>query len=145
MSAVSWSTRKPTCMPTPSLTSHWYTVPSYGCAPWKKMEPATCSDSPHAMATPAMVTVCATQRGSTLQNRPAIMAATSGASGMASSRLGLSVSVTRSALQCAQVFDVDGAALAEQHDEDREADGRLRGRDGQHEEHEDLAVDVAEV
>src|SRR5437868_5232917 len=108
------------------------------------MEPATCSDSAQAMATPAMVTVCATQRGMTLQKMPAMIAATSGASGMASSRLGLRVSVTRSALQGAQIFDVDGATLAEQHHEDRETDGRLRGRHGEHEEHEDLPVDVAE-
>src|SRR5689334_590524 len=108
------------------------------------MEPATWIDNAHAMPTPAMVTVCATKRGNTLQKMPAMIAATSGASGMTSSRLGLSVSVTRSALQGAQVFDVDGATLAEQHDEDRKADGRFRRRDGQHEEHEDLPVDVAE-
>src|ERR1041384_1699007 len=95
---------------------------------------ATISEQRSATVTPRIVTVCATQRGITLQKMPAMIAATSGASGMASNRVGLSVSVTRSALQCAQVFDVDGAALAEQHDEDRETDRRLRGRHGQHEE-----------
>jgi hypothetical protein len=38
-------------------------------------------DAMKAIATPAMVTVCATQRGITRQNRPAMMAPTSGARG----------------------------------------------------------------
>src|SRR5213078_3193638 len=100
-------------------------------------------DSTQDVRTPRIVTVCATQRGITLQKMPATIAATSGASGMTSSRLG-SIFDTRSALQCAQVFDVDRAALAEQHDEDREAYRRFRGSDSQHEEHEDLPVDVAQ-
>src|SRR5262245_48304134 len=129
----------------PSLTSHWYTVPLKVSAPWKKIEPATCSESPQETATPAMVSVCATQRGNTLQNRPEMMAAASGSSGMASSRFGLRVSFTRSALQGAQVFDVDAAALAEQHHEDGETDGGFGRGHGQHEEHEDLAIDVVEV
>src|SRR3954468_7215358 len=97
------------------------------------------------MATPAMVSECATQRGSELQKTPEMIAATRGASGMASSRFGLRVSVTRSTLEGAQVFDIDAASLAEQHDEDGEADGGLRRGHGQHEEHEYLPVDVAEV
>src|SRR6185295_12898301 len=107
------------------------------------MASATMIDSTQEMATPAMVTPAATLRGIALQNTPAMKAATSGASGMASSRLGFSVCGTRSALQSAQVFDVDAATLAEQHHQDREADGRFSGRHGQHEEHEDLSVDVA--
>ncbi len=63
ISAVSSSTRKPTCMSMPSLTSQVYTVSLKVCASWKKIEPATCADMPKEMATPAMVRVCATQRG----------------------------------------------------------------------------------
>src|SRR3954464_6518932 len=110
-----------------------------------KIEPATCSDSPQEIATPAMVSVCAIQRGSTLQKMPATIAATSGSSGMASSRFESRVSFTRSALQGAQVFDIDAASLAEQHHQDGETDGGLGRRHGQHEEHEDLPVDVVEV
>src|SRR6187551_1950553 len=102
-------------------------------------------DRPQEIATPAMVMLCATQRGNTLQNRPEITAASSGSSGMASNRFGLRVSFTRSALQGAQVFDIDAAALTEQHHQDGEADGGLRRGHGQHEEHEDLTVDVVEV
>src|SRR3954471_8180701 len=97
------------------------------------------------MATPRMVSQCATQRGNTLQKIPETMAAASGSSGMASSRLGSRVSFTRSALQGAQVFDIDAAPLAEQHHQDGETDGGLGRGHGQHEEHEDLAVDVVEV
>src|SRR5262245_19289913 len=104
---------------------------------------ATMIDSTQEAATPRMVSECTSLRGSTLQKMPEITAATSGSSGMASSRLG--ESVTRSALQGAQVFDVDAAALAEQHHEDGEADGGLGRGHGQHEEHEDLPVDVVEV
>src|SRR5688572_17781330 len=100
---------------------------------------------PQETATPAIVTVCASQRGITLQKMPETMAASSGSSGMASNRFGLSVSFTRSALQGAQVFDVDAAPLAEQHHQDGEADGRFGRGHGQHEEHEDLPVDVVEV
>src|SRR5690348_699479 len=102
------------------------------------------ADATNAAATPRMVTECTTLRGSTRQNRPAIIAAARGSSGMASRRSGERV-VTRSSLQCAQVFDVDAATLAEQHHEDGESDGGLRRGDGQHEEHENLPVDVAEV
>ena len=43
------------------------------------------------------------------------------------------------------VFDVDGAAVAEEDDQDGEADGRLGGGHGQDEHGEDLADQVAQV
>src|SRR5689334_2145826 len=95
---------------------------------------ATYSEKPSATAkpaTPAIVTEFATQRGITLQKMPAMIAATSGASGMTSSRLGFRDS-TRSAFQSAQVFDVDAAAFAEQHHQDREANGGFRRGHSQH-------------
>src|SRR5271165_3281939 len=49
-----------------------------------------------------------------------------------------------SALQRVEIFDVDAAPLAEQHDQNRESDGRFGRRDTQNEEHEDLSVDVAQ-
>src|SRR3954464_1518881 len=110
-----------------------------------KIEPATCSDSPQEIATPAMVSVCAIQRGSTRQKTPATIAATSGSSGIASRRFGSRVSFTRSTFQGAQIFDVDAAAFTEQHHQDGETDRGLGRGHGQHEEHEDLSVDVVEV
>src|SRR5262245_28256510 len=89
-----------------------------------------------------MVTVCAPARPMRRPKSPATMAAISGSTGMASSRFGF---ICASALERVQVFDVDAALLAEQHHEDGEADGRLRRRHGEHEEHEDLAVDVAQI
>src|SRR5262245_45667193 len=71
-----------------------------------------------------------------------MMAATSGRTGMASSRFGF---MRGSALQRVQVVDVDAAPFAEQHDQDGEADGGLRGGHGEHEEHEDLSADVSQV
>src|SRR5688500_3285052 len=108
------------------------------------MSLATYAEKMNDSRTPRMVTECEATRPMVRPNKPAMIAAASGSSGMASSRLGLSV-VTRSALQGAQVFDVDGAPLAEQHHQDGEADGGFRRGHGQHEEHEDLAVDVVEV
>ena len=48
-----------------------------------------------------------------------------------------------SALHRVDVFDRDRAAVAEIGDEDGEADRRLRRRDGQDEQREDLAGQVA--
>src|SRR5688572_21985848 len=96
---------------------------------------------PNEAATPRMVTLCEATRPMVRPNKPAMTAASSGTSAMARSMLGLSV-FTRSALQGAHVFDVDGAAFAEQHHQDGESDGRLGRGHGQHEEHEYLAVDV---
>ena len=79
-------------------------------------------EMPQDSATPRMVTVCEATRPMVRPIRPAMIAAISGSSGTASSRLGFRV-VTRSALQGAQVFDVDAAAFAEQ----RWRDSRLTG------------------
>ena len=74
---------------------------------------------------------------------PAMMAATSGSSDDGEQRLRIHraphpFSVSRSST-------LMRAPLAEQHDQDRKADGRFRRRDGEHEEHEHLAADVAQV
>src|ERR1041384_7659318 len=89
-----------------------------------------------------MVTLCAPARPMALPKKPAMMAASSGSIGMASSKVGF---MPASAFHRIQVFDVDAPAFAEQHDEDGEADGGLRRGHGQHEEHEHLPADVAEV
>src|SRR5215510_8114171 len=95
---------------------------------------ATWADARNDRNTPRMVTQCATLRGMTMQNRPAMAAATSGNIGIASRTFGFSDSFTRSALQGAHVFDVDAATLPEQHHEDGESDGGLGRGDRQHEE-----------
>src|SRR4051794_40699157 len=46
--------------------------------------------------------------------------------------------------QARKRFRVQRLAVPEQRDDDRQADGRFRGRDGHHEEHDDLAVGRAE-
>jgi len=46
-------------------------------------------------------------------------------------------------LQRIEIFDVDTAALSEQHHQYRKADRRLGRRNRQNEEHEYLAADVA--
>src|SRR4029453_8585595 len=97
---------------------------------------STYIDSTAEMPTPAMVTVWAPTRPTTLPNRPAMMHAISGSSGMASSRFGFSMPA--SALQRVQVFDVDAPAFAEQHDEDGKTDRGLRGGHRQDKEHEHL-------
>src|SRR5580658_198211 len=50
-----------------------------------------------------------------------------------------------SALHQVDVFDGDGAAVAEVDDEDGEADRCLGGRDGEHEHGEDLADEIVET
>src|ERR1700690_2618311 len=50
-----------------------------------------------------------------------------------------------SSLEPAQVLDVDRSDVAEEKDENRQADCRLGGSDGQNEEHEDLAGGVVEI
>ena len=47
-------------------------------------------------------------------------------------------------MQCIEIGDVDGAPVAEEHHQYRQADGRLGGRDGEDEEHEHLTGQVAE-
>src|SRR5688572_30766510 len=70
-------------------------------------------------------------------------AAISGSSGIATRSWRLSTGAL--ALHRRQVIDVDAAPFAEQHDEDREPDRRLGRCHREHEEHEHLAVDVAEI
>src|SRR5689334_6308962 len=94
------------------------------------------------MATPAMVMVCAPARPICLPKRPATIDAMSGRTGMRMSRVGFTLV---SPFQRVQVFDVDAAAFAEQHDENGETDGRLGRGHGEHEEHEHLPADVAEI
>ena len=49
------------------------------------------------------------------------------------------------ALHHVDVFDIDGPAVAEVHDQDGEANGRLGRGDGQHEQREHLAHQIAQV
>src|SRR5690606_1879367 len=93
-----------------------------------------------------MVTRCAPVRPTTLRNSPATMDASSGASTTASrTDLEIITSGIGSALQGIDVGDVDRAPVAEQGDQDREADRGLGRGHGQDEEHEHLAGGVAEL
>src|SRR3989304_6908893 len=56
----------------------------------------------------------------------------------------VSIDPGMSALERIQVLDVDRGAIAKDHDQDREADGRFRRGHGQNKEHEHLSGDVAE-
>ena len=47
-----------------------------------------------------------------------------------------------SALKRIEIFHIDAASLAEQHDQDREADRGFRRGNRQDEKHEDLAAEV---
>ncbi|MNT10554.1 hypothetical protein D3C72_1453920 [compost metagenome] len=97
--AVSESTRKPTSIFRLPMAIHSYTVPLKP-APFITSS-STITDSTKEMATPRIVAVCATilpprdseenRSKNLVPNRPAIAEPTSGASGIASSRLGLSV------------------------------------------------------
>src|SRR5215469_13487652 len=100
-------------------------------------------DSTQDAPTARQVTVWAPARPIQRSPTPAMIAAARGSSGMASSTLGFMSSP--SAFQGVQVFDVDAAPLAEQHHQDREPDGRFGRRYREDEEHEYLAVDVAEI
>src|SRR5688572_13403230 len=60
----------------------------------------------------------------------------------ASGNSGISAS-TRSPLERCEGVGVERFAVAEQRDDDRQADGGLGGRDRHHEERDDLAVDIA--
>src|SRR5215469_5941013 len=88
--------------------------------------------------------VCAPARPMRRPPRPATTDASSGSSGIRSSTVGLS-GCTSSALQRVDVLDLDGAALAEQHHENREADRGLGRGNRENEEHEYLPVQVPEV
>src|SRR5258706_12828080 len=95
---------------------------------------------------PSIATLCAPRRPIDLPNRPAMTEPASGASGIQASRVGDScAAMVSSALQRVELVDVDRRAVAEQHHEDREADGRFGRGHGEDEEDEHLALHVAQV
>src|SRR5690606_28425307 len=99
-------------------------------------------------ATPRIVTVCAPARPTWRPNSPATMEPSSGASTMASStdlEMAISMPGMRSTLQRVDLGDVDRAPVAEQGDQDGQADRGLRRGHGQDEEHEDLPGGIAEL
>eukprot|EP01137_Pigoraptor_chileana_P037448 Opistho-2@34535 len=99
-----------------------------------------------AIRTPRMVMLWAPRRPICLPKKPAAAAPTRGASGTASSMFWESVAdILPSALQRVELIDIDGGAVAEQHDQDGQADRRLGCRHGQDEEHEDLACHIAQI
>src|SRR6185436_419995 len=108
---------------------------------------STWAETMNEISTPRIVTMCAPRRPTVLPNRPAMTAPASGASGTHSSVDWESVdaSAMSSAFERVELVDVDRRAVAEQHDQDREADRRLGGGDGQDEEDEHLACHVAEI
>src|SRR6185312_400694 len=141
ISAVRWSTRNPTWKATPSETPHWYTVRLASAMLPCSIPTSTQAESRNETPTPAMVSQWAAGRGMKRMPRPATSAAASGASTISNRTLCRSMS----ALHPVKVFDFDAAAVAEQHHQDGEADGRLRRRHRQDEEHEHLAGRVVEV
>src|SRR6056297_3626135 len=80
---------------------------------------------------------CAAASPMNFQPKPQISAPTSGAKRMI-------VSIA-SALHHVDVFDVDGAPVAEEADEDGEPDCRLRRRDRENEKREDLPDQIAQI
>ncbi len=78
-------------MCTPSVTSQVYTGPFQGGAPCSKAS-NTWIESTQAAATPAMASSAATVRPIRRPARPAMIAAASGAKGMASSRFWFMIS-----------------------------------------------------
>src|SRR5690606_506610 len=95
-----------------------------------------------------MVTDCAPTRPTWRPKRPATMAPSSGASTIASSsdlERTISMPGIPSALQRVEFGDVDRAPVAEQRDQDRQADRGLGRGHGEDEEHEDLAGGIAEL
>src|SRR5579872_1917497 len=99
-------------------------------------------DRAQETATPAIVTVWAPARPITRPKSPAMRAPSKGSPAMA---IRMSGFMRASAPQLVQIFDIDAAALAKQHHENRQPDSRLGRRHGQHEEHEHLSVDVPQV
>src|ERR1039457_3776268 len=103
-------------------------------------------DSRQETATAPVVTPAAPARPIALPARPASSAAISGNIGMARSSIGFILLLSESmhsTLQLVELLDVDAAALAEQHHQDRKPYRRLRRRHREHEEHEDLPVELA--
>src|SRR5690348_17239060 len=91
-----------------------------------------------AAATSAkQVTSCAPRSPIQRPKKPAMKAAISG-------RKTAATCIERSALHPVDVFDRDGAAVAEIDDEDGKADRRFGRRHGEHEHGEDLADEIVE-
>src|ERR1700744_3239450 len=89
-----------------------------------------------------MVAVCAPARPISLPKRPARIRTTRGANAIVS-RIE-SERLIGSTLHAVDFGDIDRAAIAEQQDQDRQADSGFRRGHGKDEEHEDLAADIAE-
>src|SRR5215208_5409767 len=108
-----------------------------------------------ATNTPRMHSVCDRRRPIQLPPKvvpktPASRAPARGASGTMSRVEALRVWLmvcwrAKSALERVEFVDVDVGLVAEQQDQDRQPDGRLRSRHRQDEEDEHLAVHVAQV
>src|SRR5690625_1162147 len=91
-----------------------------------------------ASTRPPLVTSCAPRSPSARPKKPATIAPSNGKNTMATSS-------TASALHQVDVFDSDGAPVAEEDHQDRQSDRRLGGRHRQHEEGEDLPHKVVQV
>src|SRR6476620_180963 len=110
-----------------------------------------------ATSTPRMVTLWEAPRPILLPKnlvpkRPAMADPASGARGTARRSCGLSCPAMMNlivylllALECVQIFDVDGVEIAEQHNKDRQADCGFRGGHSEDEENEDLSGGIAEI
>src|SRR5882757_1280045 len=108
----------------------------------KPIRTKTKTDRAAAISSAAQVTICAARSPMSRQNRPAIAAASMGSRTMSLMARSMMCSVPL-ALHRADVFDFDGAAIAEIHHQDGEPDRRLSRGDGQHQHGEDLTHDVA--
>src|SRR5690606_25515307 len=118
-----------------------------GAAPCPTSCHSTHIDSAQLSATPRMVTLCAPARPILRPKKPAMIVPTNGASAMASSadlETTNSIPDIGSALHQIDFGDVDRAPVAEQRDEDRQADGGFGRSHGQDEEHEHLTGRIAE-
>src|SRR3546814_19101147 len=113
-----------------------------GAAPCPTSCHSTHADITKLAATPRMVTTCAPARPILRPNRPAMIAPSSGASTMASSRdfeitmllSSMSTPCIGSALHRLDFGDVDRAPVTDQRDEDRQADRAFGPGPGQEEE-----------
>src|SRR3954453_4910222 len=100
------------------------------------------NDNAQEIATLRIVTVWAPTRPMTRPSSPASSEPISGSNGIRTSSVRFMLA---SASQRIHIFDIDAATLAEQHHENGQSDRRFGGGHGQHEKHEHLAVDVAQV
>src|SRR3954469_17104692 len=149
------STRKPTCRRQPSPCSQVYTDWSMEAPFFTCRKQAT--DAANESATDRIALQCAKARPSFQPRKPARAAPTRGAKAAMQERVNRSIvfscpswSGARGrpgalALQGVEVVHVDGAQVAEERHEDRQADRRFGGGDGQDEEDEHLARDVVQV